>query len=87
MDPGVRAAIRLFPRHEKDVKELILASDEFRGLCRDLAEAEEMLRRHAKSNLPDSAARYEEYRTLLGELEAELRQALRDHRSSTEDIG
>lgn len=81
MNPGVQAAIRLLPRHKKEVQELALASEDFRGLCSDLAEAELALQRHARSTLPDSAARCAEYRILIDGLEAELRQAVQQERN------
>lgn len=81
MDPGVLAAIRLLPRHKKDVEELAMASEEFRGLCRDLADAEVVLDRLEKSGSPDVAARRVEYRNLIDGLQAELRQAVQGNSS------
>ena len=78
MDLGVLAAIRLLPRHKKEVEELASTSEEFRGLCRDLADAETVLDRLEKSEAPDRAARRIEYRSLLDGLEAELRQAVQE---------
>jgi len=78
MDSGVLAAIRLLPRHKKDVEELAMASEAFRGLCRDLADAEMVFDRLQKSEAPETAARRMEYRSLIDGLEAELRQAIRE---------
>lgn len=78
MDSGVRAAIRLLPRHRKDVEELAMASEAFRGICRDLAVAETVLGRLEKSAVPGTAARRLEYRSLVDGLEAELRQAVHE---------
>ena len=85
MDPGVLAAVRLLPRHKKEVEELALTNEDFRGLCRDLADAEQALQRHARAGLPSSAARYAEYRHLIDGLESELRQIIRERRARTED--
>lgn len=82
MDTGVLAAIRLLPRHKKDVEELARSSEEFRGLCRDLADAELVLDRLEKSGVPDTAARRVEYRSLIDGLEAELRQAVQEKQLS-----
>lgn len=85
MDPGVLAAVRLLPRHKKEVEQLALTNEDFRGLCRDLADAERALERHARSGLPNSAARYTEYRNLIDGLESELRQIIRENRAESEE--
>lgn len=76
MDSDVLAAVRLLPRHKREIEELALASDAFRGLCRDLADAEGVLRRLDKSAGSDTAARWVEYRGLVDGLQAELRLAV-----------
>jgi hypothetical protein len=78
MDPGVRAAIRRLPKHRKAIEELVLGSENFRSLCTDLADAERVLRHWEASSAPAMAARCVEYRHLIDELEAEIRQSLRD---------
>lgn len=87
MDPGVLAVMRLLPRHKKEVEDLASASEDFRGLCRDLADAELALQRHVGSTLPDAAARCVEYRNLIDGLEAELRQAIQQERSRSAQGG
>lgn len=82
MDPGVLAAIRLLPRHKKDVEELAMASEQFRGLCQDLADAELVLGQLEMSGAPETAARRIEYRSLVDGLEAELRQAVQEKQSA-----
>lgn len=78
MDPGVLAAIRLLPKHKKAIEELVLGSDNFRSLCRDLADAEQALRRWEGADGPGTAARCVEYRHLIDGLEAELRQSIQE---------
>ncbi|CAH1672020.1 conserved hypothetical protein [Hyphomicrobiales bacterium] len=78
MDSGVFVAIRLLPRHKKEVEELALASEDFRGLCRDLADAENFLVRLEKTNSNESDGRRAEYRNLVSELEAELCRAVQE---------
>lgn len=78
MDRGVLAAIKLLPRHKKEIQELALLDEEFRSICTDLADAEAALQRHAKSTFPDSSERYAEYQHLVDDLELELRQAIKE---------
>lgn len=80
MDPGVMAAIRLLPRHKKEIEELALADESFRGLCRDLADATDILLRLKESVSADAAERWLEYRHLVDGLEAELQRAIQEKR-------
>lgn len=76
MDPGILAAIQKLPKYEAAIKELALRSESFRSLCGDLAEAEQAIRRRRHAETPDQAAQLAEYRHLVEDLEAELRQAI-----------
>jgi hypothetical protein len=80
MDRGVLAAIRLLPKHRKSIEELVMSSENFRTLCGDLAEAETTLQRWESSTLPAKDARCSEYRLLINELEAEIRQEIRERK-------
>jgi hypothetical protein len=76
MDPGILAAIQILPKYKTAIQELALRSESFRGLCGDLADAEQTLRRWVKSQTPEHAAQCVEYKQIIEGLEAELRQAV-----------
>ncbi|MGX1791164.1 hypothetical protein ACWIGM_30755 [Bosea sp. NPDC055332] len=78
MDRGILAAIRLLPNHKKSIQELMLRNEDFRALCRDLAEAEFALERWENSALPEKEAHCAEYRLIIVGLEAEIRQTIHD---------
>jgi len=87
MDPGVLAAIRLLPKHRKAIKTLVLSSESFRSLCVDLVDAEQALQRWDNSDDPGMAARRIEYRHLIDDLEAEIRQAISEWLAGPEGGG
>jgi hypothetical protein len=78
MDPGVQAAIRRLPKHRTAIEELVLSSENFRSLCMDLADAEQVLRRWQTSSAPATAARCLEYGDLIDGLENEIRQSIEE---------
>jgi len=75
------AAIQRLPRHKKAIKELVLLSESFRGLCGDLAEAEAALQLWQISGDAGAAARCLEYGHIIDGLEAELRQAIHERQA------
>lgn len=80
MDSSVLAVKKLFPRHKKEIAELALASEEFRGLCKDLADVENVILYHVGLKSPNSNKIIEEYRGLLKDLEDEIQKFIHDKR-------
>lgn len=60
------------PEHRHPIRERMRIDQEFRSLCEDYGEAFEALRRWEGSDDSHRSARIEEFRRLLGELEAEI---------------
>jgi hypothetical protein len=60
------------PQHRPALRERMLVDREFRSLCEDYGDALEALRRWEVSADRHRAARVEEFRRLLGELEMEI---------------
>ena len=73
---GLQAATRLFPARRSQISELLERDENFRGLCDDLAAAEQALA--AVEDLPDDRreTRRLEYEELVKELALEIEQAL-----------
>jgi len=78
MDRGILAAIRLLPHHKKSIQELMLRNESFRSLCADLVEAKAALERWKSSKSPNKEAHCAEYRLIIIELEAEIRQTIHE---------
>lgn len=68
--------LAMFPSREQEILQLSRRDSEFRSLAEDLWDAQESLRFFLA--LPDAASRpeVEEYRTIIAELEAEVRHYL-----------
>jgi len=66
----------MFPRQAEDIARLALRSDAFRTICEDHGMAVEALRRLETRNHPLDLEKIVEYRTLIRDLEQELRDAL-----------
>jgi hypothetical protein len=73
--PELSAVVRRFPMHELALNRLYARDADFRGLCDDHATALGAIR-HWEARGPDFAARVEEYRQLLVEIEAEIEAAI-----------
>lgn len=73
---GLRAAARRFPALSSEVGALLARDENFRGLCDDLAAAEEALA--AAEQLPENLrmARRREYEELIRDLAEEIAEAL-----------
>ena len=78
--PGLEAAGRRFPAETEHIQKLILHSEDFSGLCDDLAVADAAL--ILASRLPDAVReeREAEYRGLVESLSSEIRSALDSHK-------
>ncbi|MDW6022872.1 hypothetical protein SAZ10_13995 [Mesorhizobium sp. BAC0120] len=74
---GPRAAIRRFPGHLQLIRELLADDENFRGICDDLAAAEQALA--AVDQLPKAvqAERRSEYEELIEDLAKEIRTSFR----------
>jgi len=74
---GPKAAIRRFPDHLRLIRELLADDENFRGMCDDLAAAEQALAR--ADQLPEAvrAERRAEYRDLIEDLATEIEKTLR----------
>jgi len=73
---GLRAAARRFPALGSEIGALLARDENFRGLCDDLAAAEEALA--AAEQLPEylRTARRREYEELIKDLAEEIAEAL-----------
>jgi hypothetical protein len=60
------------PEHRHAIRERMGVDQEFRSLCEDYGDAFEALRRWEGSDDSHRVARIEEFRRLLGDLEAEI---------------
>lgn len=72
---GVRAVVERFPAKAQAIRQLALADETFRSLCGDFAAAEATLQRFCEAPFA-SEARRNEYQVLVGELLAEVAEAL-----------
>lgn len=73
---GLRAAVRRFPAHVPQIRDLLASDESFQGMCDDLAAAEQALA--AVDQLPETrrAERRVEYEGLVEDLAAEIEDAL-----------
>lgn len=60
------------PQHRHALRERMLVDREFRSLCEDYGDAREALRHWEVSADRNRAARVEEFRRLMAELESEI---------------
>jgi hypothetical protein len=60
------------PKHRHPIRERMRVDQEFRSFCEDYGDAFEALRRWEGSADSHQTARFEEFRRLLAELEAEI---------------
>jgi len=74
--PHIARIRRLFPERADHVARLALKDETFRGLCEDYGMALEALFRLELRNHPLDVERLVEYRTLIRDLEQELREEL-----------
>ena len=66
---------------EKHTINLLMAEDlEFRAICEDYGDCINALRYWVQSEAPEAETRVDEYRTLIQELEEEIRVALKPRR-------
>jgi hypothetical protein len=74
---GPKAAIRRFPDRRQLIRELLAADENFRGMCDDIAAAEQALA--AVDQLPKAvqAERRAEYQDLIEDLATEIEKTLR----------
>ncbi|MGH6917928.1 MAG: hypothetical protein ACREJ0_09505 [Geminicoccaceae bacterium] len=77
IDSGIERAIERFPELEASIRDRFHDDPSFREMCGDYAEALEALQRWQVSDVPQKAARVEEYRELAKALEIEIVTALR----------
>jgi hypothetical protein len=77
MDVGMERIIARFPEHAPAIRDRFHEDPSFREMCSDYAEALEALQRWQASDVPQKAARIEEYRELAKALEIEMVTALR----------
>lgn len=70
------AALRRFPARSLQIKELAIRDESFRGMCEDLAAAEEALAHVDQLPLVVRGERRAEFRSLVESLVAEIGQAL-----------
>lgn len=77
MDLGMERMIAQFPEHAPLIQTRFREDPSFREMCSDYAEALEALQRWQGSEVPQKAARIEEYRELAKALEIEMVTALR----------
>ena len=73
--PKLVAIINRFPEHELAIHRLCSQDSGFRGICEDYEAAAAAFRNWQKAG-PDYVARANEYRDMLGEIEAEIRKEL-----------
>jgi hypothetical protein len=75
-DAGLASALRRFPTHSAQIENLVGRNETFRGLCDDLAVAEQALL--SVDQLPDAVreARRIEFKDLVDSLASELERAL-----------
>ena len=77
MDVGMERIMARFPEHAPAIQNRFREDPSFREMCSDYAEALEALQRWQASDVPQKAARIEEYRELAKALEIEMVTALR----------
>jgi hypothetical protein len=77
MDSGMKRVIERFPELAASIQDSFRDDRSFREMCSDYAETLEALQRWQASDVPQKAARTEEYRELAGALETEILAALR----------
>ena len=73
---GVERVIERFPERAAAIQHRFREDQSFREMCSDYAEALEALERWQASDVPQKAARIEEYRELANALEIEMVTAL-----------
>jgi hypothetical protein len=76
MDLGMERMIARFPEHAPVIQTRFHEDQSFREMCSDYAEALEALQWWQASDVPQRAARIEEYRELAKALEIEMVTAL-----------
>lgn len=72
-----RHILEKFREDSHTIAHLIEKDDEFLALCEDYDACVNALRYWAKSKAPEAKTRVKEYRTLIKELEEEIRAALK----------
>jgi hypothetical protein len=77
MDSGLERVIGRFPELTASIQDRFHDDQSFREMCGDYAETLEALARWQASNVPQKAARIEEYGELAQALEIEIATALR----------
>lgn len=77
VDPCMERVMERFPEHAPAIQNRFRGDQSFREMCSDYAEALEALQRWQASDVPQKAARIEEYRELAKALEIEMVTALR----------
>ena len=65
-----------FPDKSETIALLMTKDPDFRAICEDYRDCIHALRHWDQSKEPEAEARVNEYRTLIGELEDEINQAL-----------
>ena len=74
---GLLAATSRFPAHAAEIEAMMLSDEDFRGLCGDLAEAEDALVGTQRLSEPVRAERRLECQSWIDGLSAEVEAALR----------
>jgi hypothetical protein len=80
MNDKLRHILERFQEDSHTIAHLIEADGEFLALCEDYDACVDALRYWAKSSEPEAETRVKEYRTLIKELEEEIRVALEPNR-------
>jgi hypothetical protein len=76
-EPGFRAAASRFPAHAEQIATLYAKDENFRGLCDDLAVAEQAITAAERLSGLVGAKRRAEYHRLVEDLAAEIEDTLR----------
>ncbi|BCH24021.1 hypothetical protein MesoLjLb_38060 [Mesorhizobium sp. L-8-3] len=80
---ALSAALRRFPELELTIRRMIVADQNFRDMCEELAEAEAALSRADQLPLPIRAARKAEWQDLVERLAREVDAALQEQQAVT----
>ena len=75
-----RHILKQFPEKSHTINHRMNEDPEFRGLCEDYDVCVKALRHWEQSKKPEAKTRVNEYRTLIQELEGEIRAALEPKR-------